>query len=86
MLGGGYRLNSRQRYVLILSGALMVPFIFLTSIKVNDFGVFVSSYTMVYFALRIVFNPKLRLRVDVLGLFLLVAFALLVAQQVLGVH
>lgn len=64
----------------------MVPFLFLTSINVNDFGVFLSSYTMVYFALRIVFNPKLRLRVDVLGLLLLVAFALLVAQQVLGVY
>lgn len=64
----------------------MVPFLFLTSINVNDFGVFLSSYTMVYFALRIVFNPKLRLRVDVLGLLLLVAFAFLVAQQILGVH
>jgi len=79
-------LNSRQRFVLIFSGALMVSFVFLTSINVNDLGIFVIAYTIVYFALRIVFNPKLRLKVDVLGILLLVAFALLVAQRVLGVH
>jgi len=64
----------------------MVSFVFLTSINVNDLGIFVIAYTIVYFALRIVFNPKLRLKVDVLGILLLVAFALLVAQRVLGVH
>lgn len=79
-------MNSRQRFVLIFSGALMVSFVFLTSINVNDLGIFVIAYTIVYFALRIVFNPKLRLKVDVLGILLLVAFALLVAQRVLGVH
>ena len=83
---GDHRLNSRQRFVLIFSGALMVSFVFLTSINVNDLGIFVIAYTIVYFALRIVFNPKLRLKVDVLGILLLVAFALLVAQRVLGVH
>lgn len=79
-------MNSRQRFVLIFSGALMVPFVFLTSINVHDFGIFVGSYAIVYFALRIVFNPKLRLKVDVLGLLLVVDFALLVAQRILGAH
>jgi len=78
-------LNSRGRFVLILSGALMVPFVFLNSINVSDIDVFVSSYTVVYFALRIVYKPRLRLKVDVLGLLLLVAFVLLVAQRVLEV-
>ena len=78
-------MNSRGRFVLILSGALMVPFVFLNSINVSDIDVFVSSYTVVYFALRIVYKPRLRLKVDVLGLLLLVAFMLLVAQRVLRV-
>ena len=63
----------------------MVPFVFLNSINVSDIDVFVSSYTVVYFALRIVYKPRLRLKVDVLGLLLLVAFVLLVAQRVLEV-
>ena len=63
----------------------MVPFVFLSSINVDDLGVFMGSYTMVYFALRIVFKPRLRLKVDVLGLLLLVAFVILVAEHVRGV-
>jgi hypothetical protein len=63
----------------------MVPFVVFTFLNTNDFGVFASSYTIVYFVLRLVFNPRLRLKVDVLGLFLLVVLVLSVAQHVLAV-
>jgi len=79
-------LDSRQRFVLILSVTLMVPFVFLTSINASNFGIYLSSYTFVYFALRIVYSPKLKLKLDILGLFLLLAIALLVAQRILEVR
>jgi hypothetical protein len=52
----------------------MVPFVVFTFLSINDIGVYVSSYTIVYFALRFVLNPRLKLKVDVLGLVLLAAF------------
>ena len=69
--------------MVLYSAALLVPFVILTSLGVNQLGVFVSSYLVVHLALRLVFDPKLRLKVDVLGLGLFAAFAYFVAQQVL---
>lgn len=82
-------MDSRQRFVLVFATASMIPFTVFTFLNTNDIGVFASSYTIVYFALRLILNPKMRLRVDVLGLVLLALFVFFVAERVLsilGVH
>ncbi len=69
-------MDSRQRFVLTYASAAMIPFTVFTFLNTNDFGLFVSAYTLEYFALRLVLNPKMRLRLDVLGLALLALFVL----------
>ncbi len=82
-------MDSRQRFVLLYAGVAMVPFVVFTFLNTIDMGVFVSAYTIEYFALRLIMNPKLRSRVDFLGLILLALFVYFVAIRVagiLGVH
>lgn len=67
-------MDSRQRFVLVYTIAAMVPFVALTFLNVGHLSFYVSAYTLEYFALRIVLNPKMRVRVDALGLALLVVF------------
>lgn len=76
-------MDSRQRFVLLYAAATMVPFTVFTFLNTNDIGVFISSYTVVYFALRLILNPKMRLKVDVLGLILLALFAYFVVESIL---
>lgn len=64
-----------ERFLIILSVALMVPFAVLNLRGIDDLGALVGSYTVVYLALRFILNPRLRVRVDVLGLVLVVASA-----------
>lgn len=78
-------MDSRQRFVILYSTIALVPFTVFTFLNTNDLGVFVSSYAIVYFALRLILNPKMRLKVDVLGLILLVLFIYFVAQRVLAI-
>ena len=78
-------MDSRQRFVLIFSAVTLTPFVLFTFLNTNDIGIYVSSYTMVYFALRLTLNPKLRLKVDLLGLLLLALFLYFIAQRVLSV-
>jgi hypothetical protein len=78
-------MDSRQRFVLLYSAASLTPFTVFTFLNTNDIGTYVSAYTIVYFALRLTLNPKLRLKVDVLGLVLLALFLYFIAQRVLGV-
>jgi hypothetical protein len=78
-------MDSRQRFVLVFAAETMVPFTVFTFLNTNDIGIFVSSYTILYFTLRLILNPKMRLRVDVLGFILLALFAYLVAERVLSI-
>jgi hypothetical protein len=78
-------MDSRQRFVLIYAAAAMVPFTVFTFLNTTDIGIFVSSYTIEYFALRLILNPKMRLKVDVLGLVLLALFVYFVALRVAGI-
>ena len=78
-------MDSRQRFVLLYATVAFIPFTVFTFLNTNDIGVFVSSYTSVYFALRLILNPKMRLKVDVLGLVLLALFVLFVAERVVSV-
>ena len=78
-------MDSRQRFILIYSAAALTPFVLFTFLNTGDIGIYVSSYTIVYFALRLTLNPKIRLKVDVLGLLLLALFLYFVAQRVFSV-
>ena len=78
-------MDSRQRFVLVYSAVALVPFAVFTFLNTNDIGIYVSSFTIVYFALRLTLNPKIRLKIDLLGLLLLALFMYFVAQRVLTV-
>jgi hypothetical protein len=78
-------MDSRQRFVLVFSAATMVPFTVFTFLNTNDIGIFVSAYTILYFALRLILNPKMRLKVDILGFILLALFAYFVAERVISI-
>ena len=78
-------MDSRQRFVLVFAAVSMIPFTVFTFLDTTDIGIFVSAYTIVYFALRLIMNPKLRLKVDVLGLVLLALFLYFVAVRVASI-
>jgi len=78
-------MDSRQRFVLVYATVAMIPFAVFTFLNTTDIGIFVSAYTIEYFALRLIMNPKLRLKVDVLGLILLVLFLYFVAVRVASI-
>ena len=82
-------IDSRQRFVIVYSAISLLALTVLAFLNTNDLGVYVSSFAIIYFALRLIFNPKPRTRLDILGLVLLVFFAYYVAERVLsilGVH
>ena len=78
-------MDSRQRFVLVFGSAAMVPFVVLTFLNVQDIGIFVSAFAIEYFALRLVLNPKLRLKIDVLGFALLAFFVYFIALRVASI-
>lgn len=78
-------MDSRQRFVLVFAAVSMIPFTAFTFLNTTDIGIFVSAYTIEYFALRLIMNPKLRLKVDVLGLVLLALFLYFVAVRVASI-
>jgi hypothetical protein len=78
-------MDSRQRFALLYSAAALTPFTVFTFLNANNIGTYVSAYAIVYFALRVALNPKLRLKVDILGLLLLALFAYFIAQRIVGV-
>ena len=78
-------MDFRQRFVLIYAAIAMVPFIVFTFLNTNDVGIFVSAYTIEYFAMRLILNPKMRVGVDVLGLILLALFVYFVALRVASI-
>ena len=77
-----FTMDSRQRFVVVFSSMAMIACVVLTFLNSNEFGLFVSSYAIIYFALRLLFNPRMRLRIDILGIILLALFLYFVAQQV----
>jgi hypothetical protein len=78
-------MDSRQQFVLIFASLAMISFTFLTFLNTTEIGIYASSITIIYFALRLILNPKIRIRVDILGLFLLVVFVFYVSQQVISI-
>ncbi len=78
-------MDSRQRFVLLYATIAMVPFTVFTFLNTTDLGIFVSAYTIEYFALRLIMNPKLRLKFDALGFVLLGLFVYFVALRVAGI-
>jgi hypothetical protein len=78
-------MDSRQRFVLVFAAASMIPFITFTFLNATDLGIFVSSYTIEYFAIRLILNPRMRLKVDILGLVLIALFVHFVAIRVASI-
>lgn len=78
-------MDSRQRFVLAYAVFAMIPFTVFTFLNTTDIGVYASAYSVEYFALRLIMNPKLRLKVDVLGLALLGVFLYFVAFRVASI-
>ena len=78
-------MDSRQRFVLAYAAVAMIPLTVFTFLNTADFGIFVSAYTIEYFALRLIMNPKLRLKVDLLGRVLHALFLNFVAVRVAGI-
>lgn len=71
--------------MLIYAIVSMIPFIAFTVLNVTDIGIFVSSFVIVYFVLRLVLNPRIRTRIDILSLVLLTAFVYFVAERVIAI-
>jgi len=78
-------MDSRQQFVLIFSILSMTAFVALTFLNTDDLGLYASSYTIIYFAMRLIFNPKIRIRVDLLSIVLLAVFVFYVSQRVIGI-
>ena len=78
-------MDSRQRFVLLFAVLAMAAFVILTFLNTNDLGLYASSYTIIYFALRLIFNPKIQISVDVLSIALLAIFIFYISQRVLSI-
>jgi hypothetical protein len=63
----------------------MIPFTALTLLNVTDIGIFVSSFVIIYFVLRLVLNPRLKTKVDYLSIVLLLSFVYFVAERVISI-
>ena len=63
----------------------MIPFVVFTFLNTIDLGLYVASFTVVYFALMLGLNPKIRWRVDVLAIILLAFFTYFVAERIIGI-
>jgi len=78
-------MDSRQRFVLAFAVLSMTAFVVFTFLNTNDIGLYASSFTIIYFALRLILNPRIRLQFDVLSLLLLAVFAYYVAERVISI-
>jgi hypothetical protein len=78
-------MDSKVRFVLVYSSFAMAAFGILAFLNTNDIGIYVSSFAILYFALRLILNPKIRTQVDWLGLVLLALFVYYVGQRVLTI-
>lgn len=78
-------MDSRQKFVLIYAIVSMIPFTVFTLLNVTDIGIFVSSFVIIYFVLRLVMNPRIKTRIDFLSLVLLALFVYFVAERVIAI-
>jgi hypothetical protein len=78
-------MDSRQRFVFVFAGAIMVPFVVFTFLDANDISIYASSYAILYFALKLMMNPKMKLRVDILGIVLFALFAYFATSSALSI-
>lgn len=63
----------------------MIPFTVFTLFDVTDIGMFVGSFVIIYFVLRLVLNPKIRTSIDILSLVLLAFFVLFLSQRIVAI-
>jgi hypothetical protein len=74
-------MDSRQRFVIIYATLSFIPLTIFSFLGTTDLGLYASSYAILYFALRLIFNPKLRTQYDYLGFILLGIFAAYLASK-----
>jgi hypothetical protein len=67
--------------VIIYSIASLIPFTALSLLNSGDIELFMSSFIIVYFFLRLALNPKMRTKIDIMSIVLFAVFALLIAQR-----
>ena len=63
----------------------MIPFLVFTFLNANDLGLYVSAYTILYLAMRLILNPKMRLKIDLIGIILLVLFVYYISERVISI-
>ena len=78
-------MDSRQQFVLVFTSLSMISFTVLAFLNTTEIGIYASSFAIIYFAIRLILNPKIRISVDVLGLLLLVIFLLYVSQRIISI-
>jgi hypothetical protein len=71
--------------VLIYAIASAIPTTAFTLLNVTDIGIFVSSFVIIYFVMRLVLNPKIRTKFDFLSLVLLGLFVYFVTERVIAI-
>lgn len=79
-------MNKHRAYFLALTSAIMGSLAVLVSAGEDRIGVYVSVFAISYFACSEIFRPRRR-TVDLVGIFLFIAFVILVAfkaAEVLG--
>lgn len=63
----------------------MIPFLVFTFLNANDLGLYLSAYTILYLAMRLILNPKMRLNIDLIGIILLVLFVYYISERVISI-
>jgi len=63
----------------------MAAFALFTVLNTSDLGVSISAYTTEYFVLKSIMQPKMRLKIDLIGLILLVLFVLVIALKAVAI-
>jgi hypothetical protein len=77
--------DSRQRFVIVYAASSFAAFTALTFLNTDDFGLYVSCFAILYFALRLILNPKLRFKIDYLGLVLLGLFLFYLVDKLISI-
>jgi len=78
-------MDPRQRFVLTYASLSMAAFAIFTILNTSDLGISISAYTAEYFVLKSVMQPKMRFKIDLLGLILLVLFVSVIALKAVAI-
>lgn len=63
----------------------MAAFTMFTLLNTSEMGIFISVYTIEYFVLKSIMQPKMRFKIDLIGLILLVLFVSFIALRAVAI-